>query len=166
MIHTNEDLLIEAARDGNLTELQRLTPLITDQSKKTLALQWAAEEGQYRCVQFLIPFTQPKDRNSWALTRASHNGHAECVKLLIPVSDAKAGESYALQRAMMQGYRNCVDLLFPISDAQVALQQLQEKIPNRPAIWKYLEYKICEQQKQLLFTEIGSSGKSHGMRKM
>lgn len=182
MSQPNDQSLIEAARNGDVEDLQHLIPLAS-LAGRNLALQWAAEEGQSRCVSVLIPYANPKDRNSWALVSAAKNGHAHCVKLLIPVSDPNADgahallaavernrlecvklllpvssalhyDSDALQIAACKGYTALVDLLFEHSNAQDALTHLQFNLADEPQVWAYLEDKVAQQQRTMLYGAI------------
>lgn len=83
---TSEQLIIQAAQDGNADELQRLIPLV-DINTHNEALMWAARQGHPQCVRILLEVAQPTANNNMAVWWAIKNDCIDCVKLLLPVSD-------------------------------------------------------------------------------
>lgn len=189
----NARLLGEAARDGNVEEIERLLPIVTSMDHRTYALQWAAEEGQIWSLRALLPFSDPRVNNSWALRCAAKNGHTQCVKLLIPVSDPKSSKalmqavknnniecvklllpvsdpqldnSAVLQIAALENLKDMMDILFDVCDAQAALTALQNEYPEKPAAGEALQEKINQRQNKLLRHNIGEQNRAYKSRKI
>lgn len=149
-IKKNSQLLIEAAQNGNIEEVDRLIPLSDPKARDSLALRWAAGNGHVECVKLLIPVSDPKSCKSYALQMAAAMGHVQCVRLLIPVSRPKDDNSLALRSATRCAQNACVDLLFEVSDPIVALDLLKKESVNNTEKWQYLEEKINEKQQEML----------------
>ncbi len=188
----NARLLGEAARDGNIEEIERLLPIVTSMDHRTYALQWAAEEGQIRSLRALLPFSDPKVNSSWALHCAAKNGHTQCVELLIPVSEPKTSKalmqavknnnmkcvtllipvsdpqldnSAVLQIAALENLNDMMDILFDVCDAQAALTALQNDF-MKPAACERLQEKINQRQNKLLHRNIEEQTHEYKSRKI
>ena len=110
MDNGNDDLF-EAAKQGNIADVQRLIPL-SDPEVLSDALQTAAYFGHSECVRMLIPVTNSQKD---ALKSAALCGHFECLQLLLPLSTFEK-RTQALQLAASSGHHNCVELLISVSD--------------------------------------------------
>lgn len=91
---TTEDL-VRAARNGDLSEVQRLIEVVDPKSNNSAALQMAASQGHAEIVKLLIPVSDPLAYQSNALLMALDNKHAACVELLAAVSNVHHGHFYA-----------------------------------------------------------------------
>ena len=152
----NTELLVTAAREGNVDEVRRLIPLSDPKADGNFALRLAAEHAHADCVTLLIPVSDPKAHDSEALRRTAQFGHTECVKLLIPVSDPKAHDSAALQWVAYYRHTDCVDLLYPVSDVAVALHHMKQCHPDLD-YWHDIEQRwLTEQQQRRLTQELHS----------
>lgn len=110
----DNQLLIEAAQQGNLAEVLRLIVLSDPKAQSNEALEQAARHGHVKCVEALIPVSSPKFDNSFALWIAACQGQTDCVAKLIPVSGVKDGVCRALNVAARNGHIGCVHLLLPL----------------------------------------------------
>jgi len=119
MNNFNKDLL-EAVKQNNISEVQRLIPLSDPTCDKSFALRTAANLGHFQCVDLLIPISSIEDRTQ-ALQAAVCGGFYKCVELLIPVSNPKGNSSGALLIAAMRGDEECVKRLAPVSGPQTTL---------------------------------------------
>jgi len=142
----NNDLLLFAARDGNVAEVRRLLPISDPKAYSSEALRLAAQYGRTECVKLLIPVSNPKIQGSYALKIAADYGHTQCVELLIPVSDPKADKSQALQWAVAKRHTQCAELLYPVSELAVALKHLEQDYPDHYDIWGQL-YEMIEAER-------------------
>lgn len=166
-IEINTELLIEAAKQGNLDEVRRLIPLSDPKANDSLALRMAAQNGHIECVELLIPVSDPKAKDSYALRWAAQNGHVQCVELLVPISDPKADHSFALQSAVENGHTPCVDLLYPVSEPMVVMKKLQDKYPDDYTIWGQLQQMIeAERVRNTLNAEVKTTTGVKIQRKM
>lgn len=176
-----DDMVGIAAASEAEQSLKTLLAIFPDRSYKQ-ALQMSAYKGRTTSVRLLSSHSDPKDYGS-LLTMATQNNHTSCiaflttvctdlsdynnalavaaqkgnqrgVELLLKKADPKSNNSFALREACEWGRNSCIDLLTPVSDADLVLQQLQEENPQYPECWKYLEQKICEQQKKILLRNI------------
>lgn len=170
---TTEDinsLLISAALDGNVLEVQRLIS-VCGSTSNTEALSAAAQNGHTECVRLLIPVSEPKVNNSQALVCAALHGHTECVRLLIPVSEPKANNSEALDCAAQFGHNDCIDLLFECSDSVSVLTRLKDTRHTKDmyyntmrkwAKWGHLEDKVfAQQQNERIHQHVDTPGVKH-----
>lgn len=176
-----DDMVGIAAANDSEQSLKTLLALFPERSYKP-ALQMSAYKGRTTSVRLLSFHSNPKDYGSLltmatqnnhtacvaflttvctdlsdynnALAVAAQKGNRRCVELLLKKADPKSNNSFALREACEWGRNNCIDLLTPVSDADLVLQQLQEENPQHPECWEYLEQKICEQQKQILLSNI------------
>lgn len=131
----NNSLLIDAARDGNACEVQRLIGLGDPHVNASEALVWSAERG-----------------------------HTQCVRLLISVSNPRYMESEALYLAALNGHNDCIDLLFDCSDSVSVLDQLKDTYTHhmQSAKFRHLEEKVCaQQQKERIHQHIAARGVTH-----
>lgn len=104
-------LLVQAALQGNLAEVMRLSELTDPSCDCSKPLRVAASQGHAACVEFLIPRSNPQDLFNSALVEAAQNGHAGCVALLLPVSNPLDENCEAITCAARQGHHECVQLL-------------------------------------------------------
>lgn len=110
----NNSALVQACKDGNLDEVQRLLPTSNPRAhNNSAAVRWAADAGHLEIVRLLAPLS---DLQSCLAVQAAANGHAECVRLLIPVSDANLDEASPLFKSAQRGHTECVQLLLPVTD--------------------------------------------------
>lgn len=92
----NSKLLIDAAREGDVSEVKRL-----------------------------IPISIPHAWENLALCNAVTHGKHDVVHLLIAVCDVQLDDSKALRGAVKFGEDQMIDLLYPISDPRAALKRMQ-----------------------------------------
>lgn len=111
--HETQDqtLLVQAALQGNLAEVTRLSEITDPSCDYSKPLRVAASQGHAACVEFLIPRSNPQDLFNSALVEAAQNGHANCVALLLPVSNPLDENCEAITCAARQGHPQCVQLL-------------------------------------------------------
>jgi len=83
---TNDELLIEAAQQGDLTKLLKLLPHSNARSDDSSALRAAALYGHDRCVEALLPHSDVSARKCSPLRMAFLYNHRECVQLLVEPS--------------------------------------------------------------------------------
>ena len=106
-IEHNNELLLEAAKKGDINEVQRLIPISDPKHKNSVAFREACENGHFECVKALIPVS---DGYNFAMNEAARNNKVECVKLLLPLSDHHES---ALHAAAGNNHIECVKLLLP-----------------------------------------------------
>ena len=106
-IKHNTERLLEAAKNGNLTEVNRLIPLSDPQHNYSAALRAAIDNNQIECVKALIGVSGEYD---FVLQAAARNNRVECVKMLLPFSN---DHRPALHAAVDQNHIKCVKLLIP-----------------------------------------------------
>lgn len=104
--HNNQRLL-EAIKNGDVNEVQRLIPISDPNHENIFALRYAVERGNIECVKALIPVSEKYDT---ALTAAARNNKVEYVKLLLPLS---GDHEEALNAAAKDNHIECVKLLLP-----------------------------------------------------
>lgn len=127
---TNDELLIDAAQQGNLTEVLRLIPYSNAQHDNSEALAQAARHGFVECVEALIPVSDPYADNSFALWISANQGHSDCVTVLIPHSRVKDGNCRALRTAARFGHLDCVEILQTQHSEQECLKAAIEAITD------------------------------------
>lgn len=106
-IEDNTKRLFEAAKNGDLNEVQRLIPISDPKDKYSVALRVAIDHDHTECVKALIPVS---DEYSDAMAEAARNNKVEYVKLLLPLSD---DHESALHAAAGNNHIECVKLLLP-----------------------------------------------------
>ena len=75
--------LIEAAANGNTSEVARLTSNIHEPLDCARAIRWAANNGHLDCLKTLLEVHNKAHDISPALYLAAGQGHVECVSHLI-----------------------------------------------------------------------------------
>jgi len=182
------NLLVEAAKCGNTSEVQRLVQdadlndtfepliqaaqgghlecvkLLVDRSKylNNDALCFAAKNGHAQCVEYLIPMSVPYDMQNRALREACYHGHVECVQLLIPVSDFSEHNdpAGALGAAVVGGHHDCMEAVYDFCDAEKELYNMKKQYTQE--MWgmldQYHQYRLSQQQKDVLMENISISG--------
>lgn len=156
-IQTNTKLLAQAAKQGNLKELEKLIAISDPTSNDSEALLLAATWGHTQCVERLIPVSNPNDDDGYFLIYAAQRGQVECLQLLLPYCDAKLNNSLALQCAVIGGHWECVDALYAHSDVHVALTDLDNNnARHHYEKWQPLRERWeSEQQQQRLTQAVG-----------
>lgn len=144
----NTRLLIKAAEDGNLSEIQRLIPISFPKTQNSSALTWvvnknnvegvkllagvcdvdiplgcAAEWNRVECLEVLIPFAT-EDEKVFAAGDAAHSGNMESLKFLLEHCDPKEHNSFPLQMAAVGKYYDAMAYLLPLSNPADALHEL------------------------------------------
>lgn len=104
-IENNTERLIEAAKNGDLQEVNRLIPISDPKHNDSQALRVAISNDHMDCAQALIGVSS--DYN-YALSIAAHNNQLEFLKILMPLSD---NHEDALQAAAGDNHIECVKLL-------------------------------------------------------
>lgn len=164
----NKASLQFAIEDGNISEVQRLIPLLDTKEDQSGLLGWAVRSGQVECLKLLIPVCDPAARNSHALWWATEYGHYDMVDLLLPLAqnqdivhgivpiaarngftdivelllpycDSAVRHTDALRQAALFGRWDCVDVLWDTSDVDAVLAQLKQQYPNKTKCWQVLE---------------------------
>lgn len=125
----------------------------SDTRKNTLLLVQAAKNGHVSEVIALIPLSNPKSKNSEALRLAAEAGKTECVKLLIPVSDPKARDSEALFWATLYDQPEAMKLLIPVSDYQFVLNTYSG-LKGTPLLQQCIDEHEALLQKERLTNEL------------
>lgn len=181
--HVN--LLVEAAKCGNASEVQRL---LVNESDTFLALMQAAQEGHLdclkllaavskhinsdalfiaagnghvECVEYLISVSSPSDARNKALRMACYHGHLECVQLLIPVSDFSElnDPGGALEAAVVGGNQDCMEAVYDFCDAEKELNNMKRQYTQE--MWgmldQYHQHLLSQQQKEVLMGNISIS---------
>lgn len=82
----NDELLIEAAQQGDLDTLLKVLPSVDARSNDSSALRAAAMYGHDRCVEALLPHSDVNARKCSPLRMAFLYNHSACVKLLVEPS--------------------------------------------------------------------------------
>jgi len=181
------DLLLEAAKSGHTSEVQRLVQkanpndtfeplihaakgghlecvkLLVDRSKylNNDALCVAAKNGHAQCVEYLIPISLPHDMQNKALREACYHGHVECAQLLIPVSDFSENNDPcgALAAAVVGGHHDCMEAVYDLCDAERELNNMKKQYTEE--LWGMLEqyhhYRKSHKQKSVLMNHIAGS---------
>lgn len=83
---TNDELLIEAAQQGNLERVLRLLPYANARSDDSSALRAAALYGHTCCMEALLPHSDVNARKCSPLRMAFLYNHSACVRLLVEPS--------------------------------------------------------------------------------
>lgn len=83
---TNDELLIEAAQNGDLEQLLRVLPHANARTDESSALRAAALYGHDRCVEALLLHSDVNARKCSPLRMAFLYNHSACVKLLVEPS--------------------------------------------------------------------------------
>ena len=146
-IEANTELLIEAAKNGDLKEVQRLlpsTPAIEHWSALCAAashgyadcLEYLLSEVEFKknerhsifvsameghhlnCVEYLISVSDDDDYRTY-VTLAATGGFVECLKFLIEHGSPEHDYSRALWMTVKVGQVECVKALLPVADATV-----------------------------------------------
>lgn len=108
-IQNNTELLLEAAKNGNLTEVNRLIPISDPKRQYSAALRAAIANDHMDCVQALIGVSG--DYN-FVLSMVALDNHLEYVKMLMPFSE---NHEDGLHAAAANNHIECVKLLLPSS---------------------------------------------------
>lgn len=185
MNDTFYNLLIEAAADGNTSEVARLTSHISEPLDCGRAIRWAAHNGHLNCLTILINAHNQLSDISPALYLAAGQGHLDCVSHLLPLVDPLYKNSAAMVEAAGNGHIECLELLVGVSDCAqhgyTALlesakkghiecaQSLVDRLPNKCLndlrgyfIERHLNLNIVEQldayaQRTRLMSEVGQT---------
>lgn len=83
---SNDELLIEAAQNGDLEKLLKVLPHANARTDESSALRAAALYGHDRCVEALLPHSDVNARKCSPLRMAFLYNHSACVKLLVEPS--------------------------------------------------------------------------------
>lgn len=185
----NSLLLIEAAEQGNLEEIQRLIPISYPKSQDNAALTWAvnknhlegvkslapvcdvvialsvaAEWGRVECLRILIDFANPNEL-IYAAGDAAYEGHMEALQFLLQHCDPKEAESYPLQMAAMGQREEIIDFLIPLSNPLDALNDLSEGHNNKDT-FNFLQDILARRQKATIEQNIAADGNRALVRKI
>lgn len=154
-IKQNRQQLIDALRNNNTLEIERLKSLVDTQflfhqlrkqqtqdayllapllpeSALLSVLGSAAREGDMGMIQQLVTLCDPSARDNRALQEAAAGGQLECIKFLLPLSNlASSGSGWdALAVAAYWGRLECVKYLIhhfdPQANEQKSLRQAAE----------------------------------------
>ena len=119
-----DELFVEAAKNGEIEQLQQLMDHIEPRTKTTdNAIRWALRNGHTACVKILAPMClhlAGSSASNFILTftplmLAAEMGNLECLKFLLPLSNPRDHDSQALWRAADNGHVDCVNILLPLS---------------------------------------------------
>lgn len=138
-IEHNTQLLVNAVKNGNATEVARLIPMSDPKKDFSYPLLLAAQKGFANCLMLLLPVSDPSAKDYEAFRNAATRKNLECLQLLLPFvnEDAKSealhlmafqrwvegvafltplvqksGLSKALSTAAMRNSRECFDVIF------------------------------------------------------
>lgn len=103
----NTELLLEAAKNGDINEVQRLIPISNPKHQHSAALRAAIDNDHTECVKALIPVSNEYD---FAMQAAAQHNKVEYVKMLLALSD---DHEMALHMAAGNNHIECVKLLLP-----------------------------------------------------
>lgn len=185
----NSKLLIEAAEQCNLGEIERLIPISYPTSEDNAALTWsvnknhvegvkrlapvcevgialsvAAEWGRVDCLRVLIEFATPQDI-IFAAGDAAYEGKMEALQFLLEHCDAKNSESFPLQMAAIAKREDIVAFLIPLSNPLNALNELGEEHNNEEAV-NFLQEIVARNQKTTIEENIDTLTERTHVRKI
>lgn len=103
--------LLAASIDGNISELQRLLPVVNIPSVWDKAFEHAGTGGHLECLKELNAYGVSDNVRNKALQAAAQQGHEACVRWLVEGADPNASESKALRRAAEHGRFDIVKFL-------------------------------------------------------
>lgn len=106
-IENNTEILLEAAKNGNLTEVNRLIPISDSKRHYSAALRAAISNDHMDCVKALIGVSG--DYN-FVFSMVALDNQLEYVKMLMPLSD---NHEDGLHAATANNHIECVKLLLP-----------------------------------------------------
>lgn len=183
----NSLLLIEAAEQCNLEEIERLIPISYPKSQDNSALTWAvnknhlegvkclapvcdveialsvaAEWGRVDCLRILIDFVNPHEL-IFAAGDAAYEGQMEALQFLLQHCDPKHAESFPLQMAAMGQREEIVAFLIPLSNPLDALNDLGD---FREEARDFLNNIWARQQKTTIEQNIDAHGNRALVRKI
>lgn len=159
-------LLVAAAAEGNISEIQRLIPLTNPKNGDSAALRYAVANGNIDCVKLLLPVSDPKALNSQILRDAVENNQIECLKILLPLTDPKSQDSGALYDSCVNINHLCIELLVDESDAYRVLDKLQKNHPNKPLYQEYLQKTLMDRQRHRLLDAVKDTTERRGVNKI
>lgn len=173
----NTKLLIKAAEDGNLSEIQRLIPIASPKTQNSSALTWvvnknnvegvkllagvcdvniplscAAEWNRVECLKVLIPFATEEEK-VFAAGDAAFLGQMDSLKLLVAHCDPKGHNSFPLQMAAMGNYCEAMVYLLTVSNPADALHELRDRGDIEECC--VLEQLFAQQQKTTIAQHVG-----------
>lgn len=122
-MQNRDELFIDAAKNGDVEQLQQLMAHIEPGTKTTdRAIRWALRNGHTQCVKMLAPIclhlAGPSASNVLLtltpLMLAAEMGNVECLEFLLPLSNPRDHDSQALWRAGENGHVDCLNILLPL----------------------------------------------------
>lgn len=114
--------VLAAAQTGNISELQRLLPLVNIPTVWIKAMEHTSVNGHVECLDALVKHSDrmstPIEEETWdkCLVAAAKCGQLECVRYLVEHTQASNNDSRALRRAAQHGQLKVVQFLLPLSD--------------------------------------------------
>ena len=124
--------LIEAAKEGNLKEVERLLQKGADvHAYDDYALRWASNNGHLEVVRLLLQNgADVHAKNDYALRWASYNGHLEVVKLLLQNgADVHVDNDFVFRWASRNGHLEVVKLIEEYIKDPTVIGSVQEDKP-------------------------------------
>lgn len=179
----NRQQLIDALRNNNTLEIERLKSLVDTQflfhqlrkqqtqdayllapllpeSALLSVLGSAAREGDMGMIQQLVTLCDPSARDNSALQEAAAGGQLECIKYLINHFDPQANEQKSLRQAAEyaageDGDMACVEFLYSYCNPRIALETaIQEGHYSNEAV-HILEFLVAQRNREQLQDAIG-----------
>lgn len=167
-IETNTNLLIQAAKMGNVEEVQQLIPLSDPKAQRSRALWQALSIPlSVECVKMLIPVSDPQDYND-VFFEAVKIGNIPCIEMLMQVANPKYNESEALFWSTEMRNDEIIDILIDVSDVDLVLRNLKEEYSaNESWAWERLEEILeARRQKEVLIAAVEDTQATLQKRKM
>lgn len=112
----NSRALVQAAKDNNVGEVQRLMEICDCAYHDHLAFRMAAKHGAFECLQLLAAHSPINIKNSIALRRAAELGRLDMIEFLLPQSDPTAQYGEALTNTVRNGHWPAFERLLPLCD--------------------------------------------------
>lgn len=145
----NAQSLIQAAKKGNLAEVQRLIPICEPSKKAALALSASVYYSHIECAKLLFEFLKHDQAIvNKTLEYAALGGSRELLEIFLPYADPKYNESAALWCAVQSEHIDCIRILIPISDVNLILNRLQD-FPQPEKI-EMIEHCMALEQRRML----------------
>lgn len=138
----NNSALVQACKDGNLDEVQRLLPTSNPRAHNSAAVRWAADGGHVEIVRLLAPLSDLQ--SCLAVQAAAINGQVEVLHCLLEYDIPETIRHNALELAATSYNADIFKLLIPGSNHQKVLQNIQHTNTVR-ATYGQIDTTVLEQ---------------------
>lgn len=138
----NNFALVQACKDGNLDEVQRLLPMSNPRAHNSAAVRWAGDGGHLEIVRLLAPLSNLQ--SCLAVQAAAINGQVEVLHCLLEYDIPPAIQRNALELAATACNAEIFKLLIPGSNYQQVLQNIQHTNAVR-ATYGQIDTTVLEQ---------------------